>query len=192
MNRFYVLLAVLFSLSLQGCVTYSHHELTPVQQWPLAQTAKAKPAAYLKVQSEYAVNENRANANTNIAALEKSLQEEFLSSQRFSKVTIQEQPADIYVTATFRNHEEGSMVMAFVSGFTFLVIPTKADNTLSLELTFRDGEGKKLGQVTKQEKLTTWMHLLLVFALPFNESTDTFIRQLARSALEDAAGKGLI
>ncbi|QHF02776.1 MULTISPECIES: hypothetical protein [Pseudomonas syringae group] len=192
MNKFRILLAVLFYLSLQGCMTYSHHELAQARQWPLAQPSKTKPAAYLKVQSEFAFNEDRANSNADIAALEKVLQEEFLSSQRFSKVTTQQQASDVYVTATLRNHEEGSLGLAFVTGFTFFLIPSKSDNTVSLDLTFRDVDGKKLGQVSKQEKLTTWRHLVLVFAVPFNDSSDRLIRELARSALEEAAGKGLI
>ncbi|WP_449125942.1 hypothetical protein [Pseudomonas viridiflava] len=192
MNKFLMLLAVLFSLSLQGCMTYSHHELAQASQWPPAAPVKAKPAAYLKVQAEYALNEDRANSGTNIAALEKLLKEELQGSQRFSKVSVEREPSDLYVTATLRNHEEGSLGLAFLTGFTFFLIPNKVDNTLSLELTFRDGEGRKLGQVSKQEKLTTWMHLVLIFALPFNESSDKVIRDLARSALEDAAGKGLI
>ncbi|MBC3955942.1 hypothetical protein [Pseudomonas triticifolii] len=96
------------------------------------------------------------------------------------------------MTATLRNHEEGSLGLAFVTGFTFFLIPSKSDNTVSLDLTFRDVDGKKLGQVSKQEKLTTWRHLVLVFAVPFNDSSDRLIRELARSALEEAAGKGLI
>ncbi|MEE5101118.1 hypothetical protein V2J88_16780 [Pseudomonas alliivorans] len=192
MNKFFMLLAVLFSLSLQGCMTYSNHELVQASQWPPATSSKVKPAAYLKVQVEHALNEDRANSGTNIAALEKLLKEELQGSQRFSNVSIEREPSDLYVMATLRNHEEGSLGLAFLTGFTFFLIPNKVDNTLSLELTFRDGEGKKLGRVSKQEKLTTWMHLVLIFALPFNESSDKVIRDLARSALEDAAGRGLI
>lgn len=191
-NKFFALLVVVFSLSLQGCMTYSHHELTPVGQWPLAQTKQDKPVVYLKVLAEYAHNDNAMNTNTNIAGLEKQLVQEFQDSQRFARVTTEQQSSGVYVTATLRNHEEGNLAGAFLTGFTFFLIPNTFDNTLSLELTFRDKDGKKLGQVRKQEKLTTWMQLFLVFAVPFNESSDALIKQLARSTLEEAANKGLI
>ena len=115
MNKFLMLLAVLFSLSLQGCMTYSHHELAQGSQWPPATSTKVKPAAYLKVQAEYALNEDRANSGTNIAALEKLLKEELQGSQRFSKVSVEREPSDLYVTATLRNHEEGSLGLAFLT-----------------------------------------------------------------------------
>ncbi|MBX8487401.1 hypothetical protein K5D47_13940 [Pseudomonas cichorii] len=191
-NKFLALLAIVFSLSLQGCMTYSHHELTPAGQWPLAAAKQEKPAVYLKVLAEYAHNDNAMNTNTNIAGLEKLLLQEFKDSQRFSGVTTEQQSSDVYVTATLRNHEEGNLAGAFLTGFTLFLIPNTFDNTLSLELTFRDKDGKKLGQVRKQEKLTTWVQLLLIFAVPFNESTDMLVKQLARSALEEAAAKGLI
>ena len=47
-------------------------------------------------------------------------------------------------------------------------------------MTFRDGEGRKVGQVQKQETLTTWMHLFLVFALPFS-SGEEILGELAKS-----------
>ncbi|RMQ50178.1 hypothetical protein ALQ04_02310 [Pseudomonas cichorii] len=192
MNKFLTLLAIVFSLSLQGCMTYSHHELTPVGQWPLAQAKQDKPTVNLKVLAEHSVNANPVNASANIVALEKLLIQEFQESQRFSKVLTEQQASDIYVTATLRNHEEGNMASAFLTGFTLFLIPGTFDNTLSLELSFRDKDGKKLGQVRKHEKLTTWMHLVLIFAVPFNESSDQVVKQLVRSALEEAAGKGLI
>lgn len=192
MNKFLALLAIVFSLSLQGCMTYSHHELTPVGQWPLAQTKQDKPTVYLKMLAEYALNDNAMNTNTNIAKVEKIVLQELQDSQRFAKVTTEQQSSDLYVTATLRNHEEGNLAGAFLTGFTLFLIPNTFDNTISLELTFRDKDGNKLGQVRKQEKLTTWLQVLLIFAIPFNESQEPLVKQLTRSALEEAANKGFI
>lgn len=192
MKKLIALLAVAASLSLQGCMTYSHNSLQQVEQWPLAEPAQDKPTAYLKVQTEYSVNDTPTASNPNIAKLEALLAQAFMDSGRLARVSTEEEESDLYVTVTLRNQETGNMGLAFVTGATFFLVPGTFDNTLTMDMVFRDGEGKKLGHVQKQEKLTTWMHLLLIFALPFNESGDALLNDLAKSNLEEAATKELI
>jgi len=192
MKKLIALLAVAASLSLQGCMTYSHNSLQQVEQWPLAAPAQEKPTAYLNIQTEYSVNGTPTASNPNIAKLEELLTQAFMDSGRFARVSTQQEESDLYVTVTLRNQETGNLGLAVITGATFFLIPGTFDNTLTMDMMFRDGEGKKLGRVQKQEILTTWMHLLLVFALPFNESGDALLNDLAKSNLEEAAEKELI
>lgn len=192
MNRILPLLLTTLLLNLTGCATYSHDDLTPVKQWPPVATSGAKPSLYLKVEGQHLLNGAPTGANLNQAKLAEFVLKEYQSSQQFERVTLEQQTSDIYATVQITNHERGSMVGAFITGFTLFVIPGKYDNTLTMETVFKDGQGKVLGRVEKEETTTTWMQLLLIFALPFNESLDNVLTQLARSSLEDAAQQGLL
>lgn len=192
MNRILTLLLATLLLSLTGCATYSHDDLTLVKQWPPVATSSDKPSLYLKVEGQHLFNGNPTGANLNQAKLAEFVLKEYQSSEQFERVTLEQQTSDIYATVQITNHERGSMVGAFITGFTLFVIPGKYDNTLTMETVFKDGQGKVLGRVEKEETTTTWMQLLLIFALPFNESLDNVLTQLARSSLEDAVQQGLL
>lgn len=72
------------------------------------------------------------------------------------------------------------------------MIPTVAHNRLVLETVYKDRDGKVLGRIEKSETVTTWMQLLLVFALPFNQSAEGIIQHLTQSTLEEAVRQKLI
>lgn len=109
-------------------------------------------------------------------------------------MSTEQETSDLYITVTLRNQETGNLALAVITGATFFLIPGTFDNTLIMEMMLRDGDGdgRKLGRVQRQETLTTWMHLFLVFALPFNGSGDAMLTELAKSNLEAAAKKDLI
>lgn len=192
MKRILTLLLATALLHLTGCATYSHDDLTPVTQWPPAAAGSDKPSLYLKVEGQYLFNGNATGAGFNQAKLAELVLREYQDSQQFAHVTLAQQSSDLYATVQVTNHERGNLASAFITGFTLFVIPGKYDNTLTMETVFRDGQGKVLGRVEKHETTTTWMQLLLIFALPFNESADNVLRQLARSSLEEAVQQGLI
>ncbi|MCF6752116.1 hypothetical protein [Stutzerimonas degradans] len=192
MKKLIAAFAVLVSVSLPGCMTYSHKSLPEIGQWPLVESTQTKPTAYIKVQTEYSVNGTPTASNPNIAKLEELIKKEFVDSGRFARVSTEQEASDLYVTVTLRNQETGNLGLAVITGATFFLVPGTFDNTLIMDMMFRDGEGKKLGRVQKQETLTTWMHLFLVFALPFNGSSDVILTELAKSNLEAAAKKDLI
>lgn len=192
LKKLIALLAVTAALCLQGCMTYSHNSLQQVEQWPLAEAKQNKPTVYLKVQTEYLINDTPGTSNNNVAKLEGLLTQAFMDSGRFARVTTEQEESDLYVTVTLRNHETGNLGLAVITGATFFLVPGTYDNTLTMDMMFRDGNGEKLGRVQKQEGLTTWMHLFLIFALPFQDSDDSLLTQLTQSNLEEAAKKGLI
>ena len=109
-------------------------------------------------------------------------------------MSTEQETSDLYITVTLRNQETGNLALAVITGATFFLIPGTFDNTLIMEMMLRDGDGdgRKLGRVQRQETLTTWMHLFLVFALPCNGSWYAILTELAKSNLEAAAKKDLI
>ncbi len=179
-------------LLLAGCISYSNHELAQVEQWPPAAPAQHKPTAYLKIDSQYLMNDEQQAGGFNQAGLEKLVLQQYQSSGRFSRVTSAQQTSDLYVSVHVSNHERGSFAAAFITGLTLFIIPSTASNELTMQTVFKDASGKVLGSVEKRESITTWMQLLLIFALPFNQSTDNILTQLTQSSLEEAVRQNLI
>ena len=179
-------------LLLSGCISYSRHNLAQVQQWPPAASSTEKPSAYIHVEGQYLFNDEPQSGGFNQTRLEKLILKQYQDSGLFKRVVTTEQEADLYINVNISNHESGSKAAAFITGLTLFIIPSTASNTLSMQTEFMDGSGNLLGSIEKQETITTWMQLLLVFALPFSESGDKVLDQLSQSSLEQAARQKLI
>ena len=179
-------------LLLTGCISYSSNQLAQVQTWPPAASGTDKPTAYIRVEGQYQHNDQPRSGGFNQAGLEKLILKQYQDSGLFSRVGTTEQEADLYINVSVNNHENSSTAAAFITGLTLFIIPSTASNTLSMQTEFMDGSGKLLGSVEKHETITTWMQLLLVFALPFSESTDKVLTQLSQSSLDAAARQKLI
>lgn len=192
MKKLFLLVLLIASASLQGCMTYSHNSLQKVDQWPLASPEQEKPSVYLKVHGEYHVNDNPRVSTADVAKLEQVIAKTLSESGRFSRVTTEQEESDLYMTVTLRNHETGSMGLAMLTGATLFLIPGAFDNTLTMDMVVRDEDGNKRGVAQRQESLTTWMHLLLIFAVPFQDRSDNLLRELTQSTLQQAVDKQLL
>lgn len=192
MKKLFTLMLLIASASLQGCMTYSHNSLQKVNQWPLASPEQEKPSVYLKVHSEYQVNDNPRVSAADVAKLEQVIAQTLSESGRFSHVTTEQKESDLYLTVTLRNHETGNMGLAVLTGASFFLIPGAFDNTLTMDMVVRDDNGNKRGVAQRQESLTTWMHLLLIFAVPFQDKSDNLLRELTQSTLQQAVDKQLL
>lgn len=186
---------VLAAVLLTGCVSYSQHELPPVQTWPPTANAPAqKPSAYVRTTAQNHVNGGPGNtaAGAPAALWEKAVADSFRQSNRFSRVSTDKVDSDIYVDATLHNNEEYSPVSAFITGFTLFVIPTTAKNIFTLETVFKDKDGKELGRVKKSESVRTWAHLVLIVGIPFQADTREVVEALTRSTLDEAVQRKLL
>jgi hypothetical protein len=184
---------LMLGVSLSGCVSYSQHDLPAVENWPLAsKETSTKPTAYLRFTAIHTFNGEQRAGGTNVGAWEKVLLDAFNQSGRLQRVTTDKVESDVYVYANVRNEETGNMGSAILTGITLFVVPSVVHNRLVLETVYKDRDGKVLGRIEKSETVTTWMQLLLVFALPFNPSADSIIQHLAQSSLEDAVRQKLI
>lgn len=179
-------------LTLTGCISYSHHDLALVEQWPPVAPLEQKRSAYIKVDTQYLFNEQNRASGTDQSGLEKLILQQYQSSGRFSRVTTVKETSDLYISVRLSNHERGSLASAFITGLTLFVIPGKYSNELTMETLFKNADGNVLGRIEKRETITTWMQVLLIFALPFNESGDNILTQLTQSSLEEATRQKLI
>nr|BFD41605.1 hypothetical protein FFPRI1PSEUD_31040 [Pseudomonas sp. FFPRI_1] len=67
-----------------------------------------------------------------------------------------------------------------------------AKNTFTQETVFKDKAGKELGRIRKSESVRTWMQLLLIVAIPFQQDTRDVVQELARSTLDEAVQRQLL
>lgn len=186
---------VLAAVLLTGCVSYSQHELPVVQTWPPTAHAPAqKPTAYVRTTAQNHVNGGPGNAAVGapVVLWEKAVADTFQQSNRFSRISTDKADSDLYVDATLHNNEQYSPVSAFITGFTFFVIPTTAKNIFTLETVFKDKDGKELGRVKKSESVRTWVHLVLIVGLPFQTDTREVVETLTRSTLDEAVQRKLL
>lgn len=192
MNKYLLVLLILLSSSLTGCISYSQHELAPLDQWPPAQARQDKPSAYLHVTTQQQFNGELSGGVGNAALVEQKMLETFKESGQFKNVTTDKVDSSLYVTSTLTNNERGNVASAWLTGFTLFVIPTTFSNTFTLETVFKDREGNVLGKIVKQESTRTWMQVLLIVGLPFNERGDTVLKHLTQSTLDEAVKRKLI
>jgi len=183
-------IAALF-IQLVGCISYSHNQQADAQIWPIS-TGPHKNSITLKVDTEYEFNGVPAPSKFNLPLLEDLLVKEYKSSLAFDRVTVGREPADVFVQVKVSNHETGSVPLSILTGITLFVIPGSFDNEWIMETRFFDASGTERGLVIKREKTTTWMQALLIFAIPFNQSTDPILAKLARSTLEEAKQRNLL
>ncbi|AZL69509.1 MULTISPECIES: hypothetical protein [Pseudomonas] len=186
---------LLGALLLGGCVSYSTGDLAPVGTWPPAASSEAaKPSAYLRTTALYQVNDNPATAAAGAHAQmwEKAISETYQESGRFTQVSTRKVESDLYAESTLTNHEQFVMASAFITGFTFFIIPSTAKNTFTLQTVFKDKEGKEVGRISKSESVRTWMQLVLIVGLPFQADTRDVVRELARSTLDEAVQRKLL
>lgn len=186
---------VLAAVLLTGCVSYSQHELPPVQTWPpTANAPQHKPTAFVRTTAMNQVNSGAAVASAGAPAAmwEKAVADAFRQSDRFARVSTDKVDSDIYAEATLYNNEQFSMASAIITGATFFIIPSTAKNTFTLDTVFKDKDGKELGRVRKSESVRTWMHLVLIVTIPFQADTREVVDALTRSTLEEAVQRKLL
>ena len=192
MNKYLLVLLLLVSSTLTGCISYSQHDLAQVDQWPPAQVRQDKPSAYLHVTTQQQFNGELSGGVGNAALVEQSMLGIFKESGQFKSVTTDKVDSNLYVTSTLTNNEQGNIASAWLTGFTLFVIPTTFSNTFTLETVFKDREGNMLGKIVKQESTRTWMQILLIVGLPFNERGDAVLKHLTQSTLDEAVKRKLI
>lgn len=193
MTRLFYSLTLSFCLFLSGCVSYSLHQLPPVKTWPpAASNNKTKPVVNISYMptSAFITQQNARRGGT--GQIKGIIVDTFAKSGRFKQVTTQPQGADLFVNAILRSHESGSQLSAIISGATLLVVPMTFGTSYTLELVYRNANGKVIGRTEKTEYIRTWVQLLLVIAIPFNNLPDKIIQQLAQSSIEEAISLNLI
>ncbi len=118
--------------------------------------------------------------------LKPDLKRTFDESGLFGRVVFdefQKQPGDYSLRLKVYNHAPGGgqMVLAFISGFTFTIIPALATDQYTMSLETLDEQGQPLGKTSNHDAINTWMgiwFLPLASNTPKAAITNTFNRQV--------------
>lgn len=179
--------ALALAVTLGGCASFTKDEVAPVDL-PSMANYQNKPNVYVDFDF-YQGDPGSAKANEVPQArdmLKPDLKRAFNESGLFGRVTFDEfekQPGDYNLRLKVYNHgpNGGQMVLAFISGFTFTIIPALATDQYTMSLETLDDRGQSLGKASNHDAVNTWMgiwFLPLAGNTPKAAVTDTFSRQV--------------
>ena len=184
--QFGKILALGLVLTLGGCASFTKDEVAPVTLPSMASYAN-KPNVY--VDFDFYQGEPSAAAVEVPQArdsLKPQLQKILKDSGLFGRVTLDEfekQPGDYSLRLKMYNHppSAGSMVMAYISGFSMMVIPAYGTDQYTLSLESLDQNGQALAKASNHDAVGTWFG---IWFIPLMGNTtkdavnDTFTRQV--------------
>ena len=98
----------------------------------------------------------------------------------FSQVKEGASETELHAEVMIVDRGDPNRFLAFITGLTLYIIPSKATDEFTVKTTIRDGDGNTLGTFEESETVTLWQQLLLVLAMPFN-----WPESVAREALYD-------
>ena len=162
-----VIVAVSLIVFLSGCASYRGGQVGEITDWPPASPPEKKSISYVitgKTNINGTVNDALPAA---IDAWKVQLEKAYNDSGMFFSVFDGVINSDIRAEVSITNAGEANFVLAFLSGFTFGVIPSYANDEFIVETTFRDSNGNVLGRVDKKEDVSTWIQILLLPITPF-------------------------
>ncbi|MGN8248381.1 hypothetical protein [Pseudomonas sp. SMV7] len=183
--RFVKFLGLALAVSLGGCASFTKDEVAPVELPSMASYAN-KPNVYVDFDFFQGDPSSANEVPQARDMLKPELKRAFNESGLFGHVTFDEfekQPGDYNLRLKVYNHAPGGgqMVLAFISGFTFTIIPALATDQYTMSLETLDDRGQSLGKSSNHDAINTWMgiwFLPLVGNTPKAAVTDTFNRQV--------------
>ena len=103
--------------------------------------------------------------------------------------------SDLHAEVMIIDRGDPNRFLAFITGLTLYIIPSKVTHEITVKTTIKDGDGNTLGNFEKSETITLWQQLLMIFAMPFNlpESVNReALYDLNRATLKEAHGQGIL
>ncbi|QJI28697.1 hypothetical protein HKK55_08205 [Pseudomonas sp. ADAK18] len=177
----------LIMLGMSGCASFTKDEVAPVSLPSMANFAN-KPNVYV----DFAFYQGEPKSTTAVEVpqardmLRPQLQKVLTDSGLFGRVTLdefQKQPGDYSLRLKVYNHPPGGgqLVMAFISGLTFTIIPTLGTDQYTMSLESLDSQGQALSTGTNHDGINTWMGIWFIPMMAYTPKeavTDTFTRQV--------------
>ncbi|MHA3735777.1 hypothetical protein ACXR0M_08855 [Pseudomonas sp. Eth.TT006] len=185
--QFGKILALGVVLALGGCASFTKDEVAPVKLPSMASYAN-KPNVY--VDFDFYQGEPKSASAVKVPQardqLKPELQKILSDSGLFGRVTLdefQKQPGDYSLRLKMYNHppNAGSMVLAFISGFSLMVIPAYGTDQYTMSLEAVDASGQALTTASNHDAVGTWFGIWFIPLMgntPKEAINDTFARQV--------------
>ena len=100
--------------------------------------------------------------------LQDKIIERFVRSGMFSAVSVSNPNSDLSVTVEMKDDGSGSLVMAFITGLTFFIVPSSATDCYKVTAKVRNNKSGVEKTFEVEDFVTTWQEILLLPFLPFN------------------------
>lgn len=189
-----VMVVVLLALQLGGCIMLRSGTNEHILTWPLQAQGERKSIDIILSGKTSSDGKEQDVPPQFIEKWRAQAAKAYSDSGNFSRVTTGSGDSDLRAEISVLDRGEGSQVLAFISGFTMGIIPATGSDEMIFRTTFKDREGKSLGTFEKSEKLTLWIQLFLVFAMPFNSPgavSEQVLYDINRATILEARGKSV-
>jgi len=103
--------------------------------------------------------------------------------------------ADVQASVRIEDDVVGSPAFSYLSAMTWLLLPSRSRDQITVMTTYRRREGEILAQLRSKETVTTWFQAFLLPATPFalrDRVVERTIEDLSRATLGRSARKGLL
>lgn len=186
-----IALVALLGLLLPACASFQGDRLGAVPQVP---TPDEKPTVSVAVFGEGRLNGEKRDLPTSaLERFKEATREAYEGSGFFSDVRMGLEESDLRAEVKITNSGNPNYGLAFLSGFTLLLIPAKATDVFDVETAFKDRSGETIAEFSRTEEMDTWIELFLIFAAPFawpgSVLHDTLV-DVNDAVLHDAAEAG--
>lgn len=181
--------------SLSGCAAFRTGEFKPPASWPLA-TTPGKQSIGLLVIGETIDNVMPPDVPQRTSqSWQDAAAKAYKDSGLFSDVKTGAAETDLRAEVHVIAREETNMGMAFLSGLTLTMFPSRSESEFVIKTTLKNREGQNLGTFLKSDKSSTWIQFFLIFVMPFNwpDTVETdMLYDLNRATISEAHGAGLL
>ena len=207
-----LLAAILLSIGLSGCASYTLKPFVSDSAWPPSRGASGSVIG-VRVHGETLLNDEQEGASLrDLRRWQEQTVRAYAESGLFTKVTtgsLDVNPetgafvdpevgmenidirADVYIT----DKQRANWMMAVITGVTAYIIPSRVTDDITIKTTVRDNNGKVLGEFMTSDSVITWQQIFLVFAMPFScppSVENQAIFDLNRLALIQMDNKGIL
>jgi hypothetical protein len=191
----FALVVVLSVSSFSGCAAFRSEETQPPASWPMSK-GPGKQSISLLVTGEGIVNGARRDTPQRMLEIwQEAAANAYKDSGLFSEVKIGAAETDLRAEIHVLDRGEANLGLAFLSGFTMTLIPSKTEDEMTIKTTLKNKEGQELGTYEKKETISMWIQFFLIFIMPFNwpnTVTTEMLYDLNRATINLAYGAGLL
>lgn len=191
-RNFFVLLVL---TQIFGCAMFRGGELEDIsKQWPPKKEQTHSISVVVTGKAEF----NGKPVDASPAMVNKwqdSVISTYKESGLFSDVSKGMASTDLRAEVSIKDQGKGSMAAAFLTGLTLYIIPSRAEDTFTVQTTFKNAEGKVLGTVEKRESVILWQQLFLIFGGPFTLSSNgatAVLSDIVKASLLEAQEKNIL
>lgn len=201
MSKLYIRSCFIITLLLlQSCALFIKNRPGPYKKWNNEKMTHKRPSVRLNMIPELSKNGEQVdlNENSDFLAVSVSRSELILKTYKesglFSKVSFDDPSADLVADITYSSFSEQDFLLGLISGLTLTLVPDRRSESQTIRTVFRTKSGKASPEIIKENEITFWIHLPLLFAMPFIDSVDhasvELLRDMTNSSLADALKNG--